>query len=112
VLLEDLEAGAFNGPDETMILELDMSGGGFQGPVGRPVVALLTAHREGVTDTVGGVEVLLDLLPTSQELAEPFDPASAVVVTGSFTVDEPGWSVGGTFEARYCPDINGYVICE
>lgn len=112
VLLEDLEPDFFSGPDETMILEVDVSGGGFQGPVGRPVVGFLSAHRDGVTDVIGGVEVVVDLLPTSQELSEPFDPESAVVVTGSLAVDAPGWSVAGTFAARYCPDINAYVICE
>lgn len=112
VLLEDLQPDAFNGPDETMILEIEGFNGGFEGPAGRPVVGLLAAHRDGVTDTIGGVEVVLDLLPTSQELSEPFDPQSAVVVTGSLAVDAPGWSVAGTFAARYCPDINAYVICE
>lgn len=112
VLLEDLEPDGFSGPDESMFLELDVSGGGFQGPVGRPVVGLLSVHRDGVTDAIGGVEVVVDLLPTSQELAEPFDPENAVVVTGSLTVDAPGWSVAGTFAARYCPAINLYVICE
>lgn len=112
VLLEDLEPDAFSGPDETMTLELDLSGGGFEGPVGRPVQGRLTAHRDGVTDGTLDVEAVIDLLPTSEELADPLDPANAVVVTGSLAVDAPGWSVAGTFAARYCPDINGYVICE
>ena len=112
VLLEDLEPDAFSGPDETMILQLDLFDGGFEGPVGQPVQGRLLAHRDGVTDGTLEVEAVLDLLPTPQELADPFDPMNAVVVTGSIAAEEPGWSVAGTFAARYCPDINGYVICE
>lgn len=51
-------------------------------------------------------------LPLPEELAEPFDPQTAVVVTGTIQSNEEGWDISGTFAATYCPDINIYYLCE
>lgn len=96
------------GTDETLVLYLDF----FEGPAGEPTLATLQANRGGVGDQVSPVEVIVDIIPTAQDLAVPFDPANAVVVTGSVTVMAPGWSVAGTFGASYCPDLNEFIICE
>jgi len=105
-VLEDLEP--FGQVDETLVLELDS----FQGPLGDPVPATLWASRDGVSTFSGAAEVVIDLLPTAEEVSEPFDPSQAVVVTGSVALEARGWSVQGTFAASYCPEINEYYICE
>jgi hypothetical protein len=105
VSLDDIDGST----DETLVLWfLDP----FEGPVGEPVPAFLHAHRGGVTEQLDDVDVLLDLLPTAEELSEPFVPRTAVVVTGTLTAEAPGWSVAGTFAASYCPDLNSLAICE
>jgi hypothetical protein len=107
------EIDPWGGTDETLVIILDgVEWGGFQGPAGEPVLGLLQANRGGVSDQTGQVEVVLDLVPSVEDLADPFDPATAVVVTGSVTVDVAGWSVTGTFAAPYCPDLNTFAICE
>lgn len=106
VVLEGLEP--FGAVDETLTIEFDA----FEGPLGVPVDARLGAHRDGVSTYVNGAQVVIDLLPTNEEVSDPFDPGMAVVVTGSVTLEAPGWSVAGTFGASYCPEMNEYYICE
>lgn len=105
-VLEGLEP--FHLVDETLVIEFDV----FEGPLGVPVDAQLWANRDGMSSQGFGAQVVIDLLPTGEQLAEPFDPGTAVVVTGSVTLEAPGWSVAGTFAASYCPQINEYYICE
>jgi len=105
VPLDDLDTNT----DETLVIDfLDP----FEGPVGAPFESFLYANRGGVTEQLDDAEVVVELLPTSEELADPFVPRDAVVVTGSVTADAPGWSVSGTFVASYCPDLNSFAICE
>jgi hypothetical protein len=112
VAIEDLEPSGST--DETLMIE--PSRGLFDGPVGQPVGARLYASRGGAqrattVDEVA-VEMVIDVVPTDDELTGPFDPRAAVVVTGSVTAEGDGWSVTGTFAASYCPDLNAFPTCE
>jgi hypothetical protein len=109
-VIEQLDAGGFS--DETLVLELDLGEGAFEGPTGEPVGAILYANRDAMTVQTLEVEVVLDLLPTVQELDDRFDPDTAVVVTGSMAAEGDGWSVAGAFAASYCPNVNQSAICE
>lgn len=110
-LVPQLEPWSFL--DETLVIELDEWGsGGFQGPLGRPVQAKLYASRDGVTVQTNAAEVVMDDLPSGEELSDPFDPATAVVVTGTVVAQDAGWSVAGSFAASFCPDLDQYAICE
>lgn len=110
-LISELEPWSF--VDESLVIELDQWGsGGFEGPVGRVIVATLYANRDGVTVQTSTAEVVIDTLPSAEELSEPYDPRAAVVVTGTVTAQGDGWNVMGTFAASYCPDVNEYAICE
>lgn len=107
-VLQDLEP--WSEPDETLVLQFEF--GGFEGPPGAELNVVAIASRGGSSvQTFDGL-ITIDGVPTEEELAGPFDPMSAVVITGSVSVVGDGWDVSGPFSAVYCPDANQYAICE
>lgn len=84
----------------------------FEGPLGRPIPVRVQVFRDGMSATHQEATVVIDVLPGPEDLAEPFDPAAAFVVTGTLSFSEPGWSSTGSFAASYCPMLNEYFICE
>jgi hypothetical protein len=76
-----------------------------------PVEAFVTVVRDGESAGEWGV-MHIPVLPDPSEIADPFDPATAAFVQGSFAVDAPGWSLRGTFEAAYCPALNLLAVCD
>jgi hypothetical protein len=93
--------------DETLALHFSF----FDGPTGRQTAVQLEATRDGVTEETYA-DVVIDTVPTVEELSEPFDPLEAVVVTGTLTSEGNGWSVAGTFAASYCPAVNVAWPCD
>ncbi|MCA9712237.1 MAG: hypothetical protein KDK70_40750, partial [Myxococcales bacterium] len=65
-MLQDLQP--FDLVDETLAIEFDV----FEGPLGVPVPARLWASRDGQSSSAEGAEVVMDLLPTAEEVSEPF----------------------------------------
>jgi hypothetical protein len=109
-VIEELDTAGWT--DETLALEIEFGNDGFEGPTGQPVGGTLYASRDGVTEQTNAVEVVIDNLPTMDELDDEFDPFAAAVVTGTFAAEGDGWSVAGAFAASYCPEVNVIPICE
>lgn len=109
-VIDAVEPGDGSPPSGTLILE-GLGGGGFEGPTGRPVFAMaLLALDDSLASAPASV--VFDAIPTSAELSEPFDPRTAVVIGGSFEIDDPQWDLAGDFMAVYCPRLNQGLICE
>jgi len=98
------------GVDETLTVQLIFAP--FEGPLGRSVMAEMTANRDGISEQTTEALVTFHGFPTAEELGEPYEPDNAVTVAGSVTVDTEGWTVQGDFVATYCPDINQLHLCE
>lgn len=96
--------------DETMVLVLD-GWGGFTGPTAEWLTGTMLAHRDG-TVTQAPAQFLIEALPDPAALGVAFDPQNAAVIQGELLVEGDGWDVLGSFEAAYCPVLNGYAICE
>ncbi len=107
-LFSDLTPGL--GVDETLTVQFVFAP--FEGPLDRPVMAEMTANRDGISEQTLEALVTFDEFPTAEELAEPYEPDNAVAIAGSVTVDAEGWTVQGSFVATYCPDINEFNLCE
>jgi hypothetical protein len=93
--------------DETLVLHFSF----FDGPTGRQTGVQLEAARDGVRAETYA-DVVIDYVPTVEELMDPYDPLDAVVVTGTLTAEGNGWSMAGTFAASYCPAVNVAWPCD
>lgn len=106
-------AEVYNGfpPAEGVVLQLATDFGGFSGPVGQDVVGTITAYHAG-QDVQTAATFFLETFPSAEDLADPFDPDAPFVVRGRFAVDQPDWTLTGTFNAAYCPQLDLLAICE
>lgn len=95
-----------------LILDIALSDP-FYGPFGEPQVAnRIAAFLDGDGAETFGATFVLEALPGTQQLADPFDPNDAAIVSGTIDYDADGWSVHLSFDARYCPAANFSYICE
>lgn len=72
---------------------------------GMPQEVRLRARR-GADFASTDATLMLEVVPTFDEILEPKDPQVPAVVTGSLHVDADGWSASGMFVASYCAAQN------
>ncbi len=114
LVADPAELAAANGGvpiNEGFVLHLASDFGGFGGPVDQDVAGSITAYSNG-EQFQAPATFFIENFPTESDLAEPFMPEAPSIVRGRFAVDHPDWSLAGSFNAAYCPQLNLVAICE